>query len=63
MINIDGYKIVADPVFEKSVSFFGPTRYNGEVPVDVEQLPEAGVFFLSGIPPSPAGGIVLTQSP
>ena len=32
MINIDGYKIMTDPVFEKSVSFFGPTRYNGEVP-------------------------------
>ncbi len=28
MINIDGYKIMTDPVFEKSVSFFGPSRYN-----------------------------------
>ncbi len=47
MINIDGYRIMTDPVFEKSVSFFGPTRYNGEVPVDIEKLPEVDVVIIS----------------
>ena len=36
MINIGGYRILADPVFEKRVSVLGPSRFNGEVPVDIE---------------------------
>jgi L-ascorbate metabolism protein UlaG (beta-lactamase superfamily) len=47
MINIDGYKIMTDPVFEKSVSFFGPTRYNGEVPLEIENLPMIDVVIIS----------------
>lgn len=47
MINIDGYKIMTDPVFEKSVSFFGPSRYNGEVPLDTTQLPEIDLVIIS----------------
>jgi L-ascorbate metabolism protein UlaG (beta-lactamase superfamily) len=47
MINIDGYKIMTDPVFEKSVSFFGPSRYNGDVPVDTTELPEVDMVIIS----------------
>jgi L-ascorbate metabolism protein UlaG (beta-lactamase superfamily) len=47
MINIDGYKILTDPVFEKSVSFFGPSRYNGDVPVDTTQLPKVDIVIIS----------------
>jgi L-ascorbate metabolism protein UlaG (beta-lactamase superfamily) len=47
MINIDGYKIMTDPVFEKSVSFFGPSRYNGDIPVDTSQLPDVDVVIIS----------------
>lgn len=47
MINIDGYKILTDPVFEKSVSFFGPTRFNGEVPLDTDKLPEVDLVLIS----------------
>jgi L-ascorbate metabolism protein UlaG (beta-lactamase superfamily) len=47
MINIDGYRILPDPVFEKSVSFFGPSRYNGDVPVDTTQLPKVDVVIVS----------------
>ena len=47
MINIDGYRILTDPVFEKSVSFFGPSRYNGDVPVDTTQLPEVDIVIIS----------------
>ena len=38
LINIDGYRVVTDPVFEKRVSILGPTRFNGEVPVRADQL-------------------------
>jgi L-ascorbate metabolism protein UlaG (beta-lactamase superfamily) len=47
MINIDGNKIMTDPVFEKSVSFFGPSRYNGEVPLDTSLLPEIDLVIIS----------------
>lgn len=47
MINIDGYKIMTDPVFEKSVSFFGPSRYNGNIPIDVSTLPQIDVVIIS----------------
>lgn len=47
IINIDGYKILTDPVFEEKVSFFGPSRFNGEIPLDVAQLPEIDVVLIS----------------
>ncbi len=47
MINIDGYKIMTDPVFEKSVSFFGPSRFNGEVPLNLNGLPEIDIVIIS----------------
>lgn len=47
MINIDGYKILTDPVFEKSATFFGPTRFNGEVPLDVTKIEHVDVVIIS----------------
>jgi len=47
LINIDGYKIITDPVFEKSVSFFGPSRYNGDVPIDINAITEVDVIIIS----------------
>jgi L-ascorbate metabolism protein UlaG (beta-lactamase superfamily) len=47
MINIDGYKILADPVFEKRVSVFGPTRFNGQVPLDIHQIPNIDAVIIS----------------
>ena len=47
MINIDGYKILTDPVFEKRISIFGPTRFNGEVPLDIEEIPEVDAIIIS----------------
>jgi L-ascorbate metabolism protein UlaG (beta-lactamase superfamily) len=47
MINIDGYKILADPVFEKRISVFGPTRFNGDVPLDVQQIPKIDAVLIS----------------
>jgi len=47
MINIDGYKILTDPVFEKRVSIFGPTRFNGDVPLDIRQIPPVDAVIIS----------------
>jgi len=47
MINIDGFKIMTDPVFEKKVSIVGPSRYNGEVPLDIKDVPEVDVVLIS----------------
>ena len=47
MINIDGYKILTDPVFEKRVSLIGPTRFNGDVPVEVMHVPRLDAVIIS----------------
>jgi len=47
MINIDGYKILVDPVFEKRISIFGPTRFNGDVPLDIRQIPKVDAVIIS----------------
>ena len=47
MINIDGYKILPDPVFEKRVSMLGPTRFNGDVPLDYRQIPQVDAVIIS----------------
>ena len=47
MINIDGYKILADPVFEKRISVFGPTRFSGDVPLDIQQIPKIDAVLIS----------------
>ena len=47
MINIDGHKILTDPVFEKRISVFGPTRFNGDVPLDIQQIPQIDAVIIS----------------
>lgn len=47
MLNMDGYKILVDPVFEKRVSFFGPSRFNGEVPLDISKIQEVDAVIIS----------------
>ncbi|MGD8944666.1 MAG: MBL fold metallo-hydrolase [Desulfobacterales bacterium] len=47
MINIDGYKVLIDPVFEKRISILGPTRYNGDLPVDIQQIPAVDAVIIS----------------
>jgi L-ascorbate metabolism protein UlaG (beta-lactamase superfamily) len=47
MINIDGYKILMDPVFEKRVSWLGPSRFNGDVPLDIELIPNIDAVLIS----------------
>jgi L-ascorbate metabolism protein UlaG (beta-lactamase superfamily) len=47
MINIDGYKLLTDPVFEKRVSILGPSRFNGDLPLDIEQVPKIDAVVIS----------------
>ncbi len=47
MINIDGYRVLTDPVFEKRISVVGPTRFNGEVPLDIRQIPAIDAVIIS----------------
>lgn len=47
MINISGYRILTDPVFEKKVSLVGPTRFNGELPLDTKKLPDIDLVIIS----------------
>jgi L-ascorbate metabolism protein UlaG (beta-lactamase superfamily) len=47
LINIDGYLILTDPVFEQKVSLVGPTRFNSELPLNIEDLPFVDVVIIS----------------
>lgn len=47
LINLDGYRIATDPVLQKKVSLFGPARYNGEAPLEIRDIPELDVVFIS----------------
>ena len=47
MINIDGYKIMTDPVFEKRISIIGPNRFNGDIPLNPDDLPRIDAVIIS----------------
>ena len=47
MINIDGYQILTDPVFEKKISIIGPTRFSGDLPITIDQLPRLDAVIIS----------------
>ena len=47
IINIDGKIILTDPVYENRTAFMGPSRYNGDVPFNMEELPEIDLVIIS----------------
>ena len=47
MINIDGYKILTDPVLESSLTWVGPSRYNGDIPVNMNDIVDIDVIVIS----------------
>jgi L-ascorbate metabolism protein UlaG (beta-lactamase superfamily) len=47
MVHISGYRILLDPVFEKKVSLIGPTRFNGDLPLHPDHLPDIDVVIIS----------------
>jgi len=47
IINIDGKIILTDPVYVNKTAFMGPSRYNGDVPLNMEELPEIDLVLIS----------------
>jgi L-ascorbate metabolism protein UlaG (beta-lactamase superfamily) len=47
IINIDGKIILTDPVYENKTVFMGPSRYNGDVPLFIEELPEIDLVLIT----------------
>lgn len=46
-INIDGYRILTDPVFERKVTLAGPARFNRELVLNVHDLPSVDAVIIS----------------
>jgi L-ascorbate metabolism protein UlaG (beta-lactamase superfamily) len=47
IINLDGIIILTDPVFENSTTVMGPSRYNGDVPLNIEEIPDIDLVVIS----------------
>jgi L-ascorbate metabolism protein UlaG (beta-lactamase superfamily) len=47
IINIDGKIILTDPIYFNNTAFLGPARYNGDVPFDIDELPEIDLVVIS----------------
>ena len=47
LINMDGKRIMTDPVFEKKITMVGPSRFNGELPVDPAKIKDIDVVIIS----------------
>jgi len=47
IINIDGKIILTDPIYFNKTVFLGPGRYNGDVPFDIDELPEVDLVVIS----------------
>ena len=47
MINMDGFRILLDPVFQQKVSIVGPARFNGPLPMNIDDLPPVDLVIIS----------------
>jgi L-ascorbate metabolism protein UlaG (beta-lactamase superfamily) len=47
IINIDGKIVLTDPIFENRTAFMGPSRYNGDVPLNIDDLPEIDLVLIT----------------
>ncbi len=47
IINIDGKIVLTDPVYSNKTVFLGPGRYNGNVPLNIDGLPEIDLVLIS----------------
>ena len=47
IINIDGKIVLTDPIFENKTAFMGPSRYNGDVPLNIDDLPEIDLVLIT----------------
>ena len=47
IINFDGKIILTDPVYDNKTVFMGPSRYNGDVPLSLDEIPEIDLVLIS----------------
>ena len=47
MINMDGYRILTDPVFENRLTLMGPARFNKDFSIDPEELQDIDLVLIS----------------
>jgi len=47
IIKIDGKIVLTDPVYSNRTVFMGPSRYNGEIPFNIEELPEIDIVLIT----------------
>ena len=47
LISIDGYSILTDPVFQKKITPIGPSRFNEDFPLGIEDLPSIDIVIIS----------------
>lgn len=47
LINIEGYSILTDPVFERRLSLVGPANFHSELPLNVNQLSHLDAVIIS----------------
>lgn len=47
LIQMDGYRILTDPVYEAKISPVGPTRFNKEIPIDPTHLKNIDLVVIS----------------
>lgn len=47
IVNIDGKIILIDPMYEETTAFMGPSRFNGEVPLTFDEIPEIDLVIIS----------------
>lgn len=47
IINIDGKIILTDPIYEESTAVLGPSRFNGPVPLNLNDIPEIDLVVIS----------------
>lgn len=47
IINIDGKIVLTDPMYENTTAFMGPSRFNGDVPLNLDEIPEIDLVVIS----------------
>ncbi|MBI9073367.1 MAG: MBL fold metallo-hydrolase [Melioribacteraceae bacterium] len=47
ILTMDGKIILTDPMYENKTALIGPSRYNGDVPLNLNELPEIDIVVIS----------------
>ncbi len=47
LLNVEGVRILTDPVFTKGITLLGPWRYSGESPLPLDAVPDTDIVIVS----------------